>query len=96
MALAVEEECHNKVKNNLRSMDAMEEKLRQKNAQIRKLEESILNMKNKIEHKDSELDSLRKDKEQLEKNLLAITGEKKQLNDKINYFLIIGMLSLLQ
>lgn len=93
MALAVEAECKSRVKNNLRNMDIVEEKLRQKGEEVRRLEETIMNLKNKIEHDEMELENLKRDKQMLERSLHTAAGEKKNLNDKINYFLLIGILS---
>ncbi|KAK6637477.1 hypothetical protein RUM44_007894 [Polyplax serrata] len=89
MALAVEAECKSRVKNNLRNMDIVEEKLRQKGEEVRRLEETIMNLKNKIEHDEMELENLKRDKQMLERSLHTAAGEKKNLNDKINYFLLI-------
>lgn len=95
MALAVEEECQNKVKNNLKNLDIMGEKLMEKNEEIKKLEEIILSMKNQIERNEFDSKNLLKEKQRLEENLQTVTVEKKQLNDKINYFLLIGKYNVL-
>lgn len=93
MALAVEEECQNKIKNNLKNIEFLQEKLKLKNEEFKKLECENFSMKKKIECYELELENLRKERELLEKNLRSSTSEKKSLNDKINNFLLIGIVS---
>lgn len=90
MAMAVEEECHSRVKENSKSVDILQEKLREKIVEMGDLEKKILNMEIMINSESKKVEILNKERRTLEKELQASMCEKKALNDKINNLLVTG------
>lgn len=90
MAMAVEEECQSKVKQNFKNMDMLQEKLRQKVDEIKCLERKVSDMKMRIEQETQKVEFLTRENKNLEKNLEISNSERKTLNDRINHHVIVG------
>lgn len=90
IALAVETECNNKVKNNADTVSRLQDRLNESVIMIQNLERENAKLKKEKLEITSDLDVIKSEKKNLEQLLESETSDKKRLTDRINNFTVIG------
>lgn len=90
MAMAVEEECQTKIKENARCVSTLQEKIAAKVDEIKILQSEVTDLKIRLDKEKLTVEKLNLEKKSMERNLEDAIKEKKCLNDKINHYIILG------
>ncbi|XP_044253848.1 centrosomal protein of 135 kDa isoform X2 [Tribolium madens] len=89
LALAVEAECNNTVKNNAEKVNRLQDRMQESLIQIQTLERENNQLKQNKKELNEKLDAITGEKKHLQTVLETSLEEKKRLTDKINNFTII-------
>ncbi|KYB27999.1 centrosomal protein of 135 kDa [Tribolium castaneum] len=89
LALAVEAECNNTVKNNAEKVNRLQDRMQESLIQIQTLERENNQLKQDTKELSEKLDAITGEKKHLQTVLETSLEEKKRLTDKINNFTII-------
>jgi centrosomal protein CEP135 len=89
LALAVEAECNNTVKNNTEKVNRLQDRMHESVIQIQALERENVQLKQDKQELSAELDAVIVEKRHLQTVLETSLEEKKRLTDRINNFTII-------
>ncbi|RZC37719.1 centrosomal protein of 135 kDa [Asbolus verrucosus] len=89
LALAVEAECNNTVKNNTEKVNRLQDRMHESVIQIQHLERENAKLRQEKQEMSAELDAITVEKRHLQTVLETSLEDKKRLSDRINNFTII-------